>query len=429
MSRLTQRNLHGRSKAVLRFLPLSLILVAQAFLAQSLVFGQSGSEKWISTWVASPQAPLTLGPARAGTFSGKFNNQTVRMVVRTSIGGRRARVQLSNAYGATPLAIGGAHIALRAKDSAIAPGSDHALLFNGKPTCSIPPGAFILSDPVNIEVPKLGDLVVSVYVPGDTGIATTHSVGLHTTYISKQGDTTAAPEMADSITTQSWYWLSGVEVSAPAATASVVTFGDSITDGTRSTPNTDSSWPSFLAKRLPNIAVLNQGISANRVLRDGFGASALGRFDRDVISQPGVKWVTLLEGINDIGAGIGAEFVFGPKTNMPASDIVTADALILGYKQLIERAHEHHIKIMGSPLMPFEGAAYYSADGNGTRAAVNNWIRTSGAFDSLIDFDALMRSPDNPNRMRAEYDSGDHLHPNDEGYKAMAATINLALFD
>ncbi|HWE50816.1 MAG TPA: SGNH/GDSL hydrolase family protein [Bryobacteraceae bacterium] len=407
-------------------------LVAATLLFTSLAFGQT--ERWIPTWVASPQAPRSLGPARAGAFNGSFNDQTVRMVVHTSIPGHRVRVELSNAYGAKPLVVGSVHIALRVKDSAIAPDSDRTLMFNGKPSCSIPVGAFMISDPVNLDVPSQGDLAVSVYVPEDTGVATTHSVGLHTTWISKTGDVTGKPEITDATTTQSWYWISGVEVMAPARTASVVTFGDSITDGTRSTPNTDGSWPAFLAARLlgnpatSEVAVLNQGISANRMLQDGFGVSALARFDRDVVSQPGVKWMTILEGINDIGAGIGPDFVFTPNAKLPAKDIVTADQLIGAYKQIIERAHEHGIKVYGSPLMPFEGAAYYRESGNVIRQAVNEWIRTSGAFDALIDFDAITRDPANPNKMRAEFDSGDHLHPNNKGYKAMADAIDLSLF-
>jgi lysophospholipase L1-like esterase len=411
--------------------------VLLATLLSSLAFGQVAfgqSERWIPTWTASPQAPRSLGPARAGAFTGAFNDQTVRMTVHTSIGGHRVRIELSNAYGPKPLMVGAAHIALRVKDSSINPDSDRPLTFNGKPSCSIPVGAFMISDPVNLNVPSQGDLAVSVYVPGDTGIATTHSVGLHTTWISKTGDVTGKPEITDAMTTQSWYWLSSIEVTAPASASSVVTFGDSITDGTRSTPNTDGSWPAFLAARLQSnpatsrISVLNQGISANRVLQDGFGVSALARLDRDVLSQPGVKWMTILEGINDIGAGIGPDFVFTPNAKLPASDIVTADQLIGAYKQIIERAHEHGIKVYGSPLMPFEGAAYYSEPGNVTRQAVNQWIRTGGAFDALIDFDAITRDPANPNKMKPEFDSGDHLHPNNTGYKAMAGAIDLSLF-
>ncbi len=387
----------------------------------ALSLAQSPGEHWMPTWVSAQQQPRAQGGP-------SFNNQTVRMIVHTSVGGRRVRVQLSNAYGAAPLTVGAAHIAIHGKDSAIVPDSDRALFFNGKPACTIPAGAFLLSDPVNLEVPPLGDLAVSVYLPADTGPATNHSVGLHTTYISKQGEVTGAATILDSTTAQSWYFLSGIEVLAPGDAAAVVTFGDSITDGTRSTPNTDSSWPSFLARRLSNIAVLNEGISANRVLRDGIGSSALARFDRDVLGQAGVKWVTILEGINDIGVGLGNTFVFGPRPNAPPSDEVTPDDLIGGYRQMIERAHEHGIKVIGGTLMPFEGAPYYSENGNTVRQAVNRWIRSGGGFDAVIDFEAVTRSADTPNKMRADFDSGDHLHPNDAGYKAMADAVDLKLF-
>src|SRR5260370_6075988 len=356
------------------------------------------------------------------------------MIVRTTIGGNRVRVQLSNAYGGAPLQIGSAHIAIRSKDSAIVTGSDRALTFSGKPSFSIPVGAIAVSDAVNLDVPQRGDLVVSVYAPGDTGPATLHSVGLHTTYISKEGDAGGAAEIADAATSQSWYWLSSVDVVASANVAALVAFGDSITDGTRSTPNTDSSWPSFLAGRLlskpttERIAVLNEGISGNRILRDGIGPAGLARFDRDVLTQPGVKWVTVLEGINDIGAGIGEAFVFGPRPNSPASENPTADDLIGAYRQMIERAHTHGIKVIGCTLLPFEGAAYYSESGNAVRQSVNQWIRAGGAFDAVVDFDAVMRSPENPNSFRPEFDSGDHLHPNDAGYRAMAEAIDLTLF-
>jgi len=425
-------------------------IAAVGIFAVAFAFGQA-REHWIPTWVAAPQQgrpePVRMGQARgpasqsqtASQANGQrpagpivsFNNQTLRMIVHTSIGGSRVRIQLSNAFGATPLRIGAAHIALRAKDSATVPGSDRALTFSGQPSFTIPPGAVILSDPVNLDVPQRGDLAVSVFVPGDTGPATQHSVGLHTTYISKQGDAAGAPAMADATTSQSWYWLSSVEVAAPPDAAAVVTFGDSITDGTRSTPNTDSSWPSFLAARLQanpatsHIAVLNEGISGNRITRDGIGPAGLARFDRDVLTQPDVRWITILIGINDIGAGIGEFFVFGPRD---ASDNPTPDDIIGGYRQMIEKAHTHGIKVIGCTLTPFEGAPYYSESGNVVRQAVNQWIRTSRAFDAVVDFDAATRSPDNPNHIRAEFDSGDHLHPNDAGYKAMAEAVDLSIF-
>ena len=418
---------------VIGLLALVLIQISPVSFAQT-------AQHWVPTWVSAPQqprvpprppanAPATPRPAGPPIA---FNNQTIRMVVHTSIPGRRVRVQLSNAYGAAPVSLGPVHIALRGSESAIVSGSDRTLTFNGKPTVSIPPGAFMLSDAADLDVPKLGDVLVSVYVPSDSGPASLHANGLHPTYISKTGDATGEASIADPILAQSYYFLASVDVEAPAAAAAIVTLGDSITDGTRSTPNTDSAWPSALARRVlansatSNIAVLNQGIAANRVLRDGIGVSALARLDRDVLSVPGVKWMTIMEGINDIGAGLGANFVFSPRAEMPANMVVTPEELIGAYKQVIERAHEHGIKVFGSTLTPFEGAAYYTEHGNETRMSVNQWIRTSGAFDGVLDFDAVIRNPESANKFRAEFDSSDHLHPNDAGYKAMAEAFDLA---
>jgi lysophospholipase L1-like esterase len=413
--------------------------------------GSAGGELWIPTWVTAPQSPrasITVprpagAPAQPAPQANMprppapitaFNDQTVRMVVHTSIPGRRVRVHLANYYGDRPVKIGAAHIALRSKESGITAGSDRALMFNGQPSFTIPPGAQIISDAVDLDVPQAGDLAVSVYVPGDTGPASYHSAALHTTYIA-QGDATGQASLSDPKTSPSYFWLTGVDVMAPANTFTVVTLGDSITDGTRSTPDTDSAWPSFLARRMlanpatAHVAVLNEGIAANRVLRGGIGDGALARFDRDVVLQPNVKWVIVMEGINDIGAGIGEAFVFGLQPNAPASEIVAADDLIGAYRQIVERAHDHGIKIIGATLTPFEGAGYYTERGNETRKAVNQWIRTSNAYDAVADFDAVIKDPANPNRMKVEFDSGDHLHPSDAGYKAMAEAIDLSLFN
>jgi lysophospholipase L1-like esterase len=419
------KNLTSRWLALALFLQLNHLASAQ---------NGNGQEHWVATWAASPQqprvivpaapqAPPTAQPNTAPPPIASFNNQTVRMTVHTSIGGRRVRVQLSNAFGAGPLTIGAAHIAIRGKDSAIVPASDRVLLFGGKPSCSIPPGALMVSDPVDLDVPKMGDLAISVHVPGESGPLTMHAVGLHNTYISKSGDFTAQPVISDpAATSQSWYWLSGVDVLASADTAAIVAFGDSITDGTRSTPEANHNWPSYLAQRIPNVAIIDEGIAGNRILRDTVGPSALARFDRDVLSQSGVKWMTVLEGINDIGNSTRLN------TNIPASESVSADDLIVGQRQLIERAHSHGIKVIGCTLTPYEGAAYYSEKGEAIREAVNQWIRTGGAFDAVVDFDAATRNPDAPKQIRADYDSGDHLHPNDAGYKAMADSIDLSIF-
>lgn len=441
-----------------KYVPFAAVLVPallwQVALGQSSESSAGGAAHWVPTWVAAPQQgqappirlPQSSGAAQAQASAPasaaarptgplvRFNNQTVRMIVHTTIGGNRVRIHLSNLYGAAPLQIGAAHIAIRSKDSGIVAASDRALMFAGKRSSSIPAGASLVSDAVNLDVPQLGDLMVSLYVPGDTGPATLHSVGLHTTYVSKEGDQTGAPEIADAVTSQSMFWLSSVEVSAPANAAAVVTFGDSITDGTRSTPNTNSAWPSFLAARMlanratSHIAVLNEGISGNRIFRDGMGPAGLARFDRDVLLQPGIKWMTILEGINDIGAGDGEAFVFGPRPNAPPGENPTPDDIIGAYRQIIDRAHTHGIKVIGCTMLPFEGAAYYSEAGNKVRQAVNEWTRTSGAFDAVVDFDSLIKDPANPNHFRPEFDSGDHLHPNDAGYKAMADAIDLSIF-
>jgi lysophospholipase L1-like esterase len=348
------------------------------------------------------------------------------MVVRTSIGGRRARIEISNAFGAQALMVGAAHVALRQKESAIVPGSDRALTFSGKPSCTIPPGALMISDPVDLEIPQLGDLAISLYLPGETGLPTTHSTGLHTTYVSGPGDFTSAAAIASGTMSRAWYYISGVDVVAPASTGVIVAFGDSITDGATSTVDADQSWPSHFARRLlsspatAGFAIVNEGISGNRLLRDLAGANALARLDRDALVQPGAKWMVLLEGINDIGRGTAR--------NAQASDAVTVDELTGAMRQIVDRAHLRGIKVIGATLTPYEGAAYYSEAGEVMRQAVNQWIRTGGAFDAVIDFDAAVRDPNNPKQIRTDYNIRDHLHPNDAGYKAMSEAIDLAIF-
>ncbi len=396
-------------------------------------------EHWVTTWATAesiaPVAPLGGRPPRAdartarpspiGQIPETFANQTVRMIVRSSIGGRPVRVQLSNALGNRAVVIGAAHIAIRQKDAAIWPASDRALTFGGKASFSIPPGALIVSDPVDLDIPKLADLAVSLYFPKVTGPPAVHPLGLHTTYIAS-GDATGDATLSPSSTTTAYFGLSSVEILAPPGDAAIVAFGDSITDGFGTSPNKDQAWPALLAARLAAnkstamLGVLNMGISGNRVLRDGAGTNALARFDRDVLSRSGVRWMTLLEGINDI--------TFSAIPGMPPGEAVTAGDLIWGYRQIIARAHMHGIKVAGATIMPVEGVATYTASGEAVREAVNYWIRTSGAFDAVIDFDALVRDPANPKRVRAEFDSGDHVHPNDRGNQAMADAIDLSIF-
>jgi lysophospholipase L1-like esterase len=399
----------------------------------------NANEHWVATWAtAQALAPVaSLGapaprpqanqarPSPIGNIPETFKNQTVRMIVRTSIGGRRVRVQLSNALGNPALTVGAAHIALRQKDSAVLPASDRLLTFDGRASISIPPGALVVSDPVSLNVPKLTDLAISLYLPEDTGPPTVHPLGLHTTYIA-EGNATGDATLNLSATTTAYFWLSGVDVLTSSSAAVIVAFGDSITDGFGTTVNKDQAWPALLATRLAShkstsvLGVLNLGISGNRVLRDGAGTNALARFDRDVLGLAGVHWMTLLEGINDI--------TFSAIPGMPSTQAVTADDLIWGYRQITERAHMHGIKVAGATIMPVEGVPTYTGNGEAIRQEVNQWIRTGGAFDAVIDFDALTRDPANPKRLRPEFDSGDHVHPNDAGNQAMADAIDLSIF-
>ena len=383
----------------------------------------------MATWAASPQ-PRNAPPAGSAApatppVGATFNDETVRMVVRTSIAGKRIRLRLSNVHGANALRVGATRVALRSKDSEIVAGSSREVMFNGKAAVTIPAGSTMISDALDFDAGKLADVAISLYLPSDTGSPTMHGTGLHTTYVVK-GDQTNAASLADARTSNSWYFLAGLDVMAPADAMAIVAFGDSITDGATSTPNTDHSWPSLLAKRLQaseatsKIAIVNQGISGNRLLRDGTGSNALARFDRDVLAQPGVKWVTLMEGINDIGQGTRA--------GAPAENAVTLDELIGAQKQFIERAHSAGLKVVGATLTPYEGAAYYSEAGEKIRAALNQWIRTSGAYDAVVDFDAVIRDPEHPLQFKAGYNIMDHLHPNDAGYEAMASAVDLSVF-
>ena len=376
----------------------------------------------------SSSAQRGRGPAGAVFRVTTLSNQTVRMVVRTSIGGRRTRVRLSNAFGSTPVIVGSAHLARRGTGSSIVAGTDRALTFAGKASFTMMPGVVVVSDPVDLEVPALADLAVSLYLPSDTGSPTAHATALHTTYISTAGDFTSQSEFPLGGTTQQYYWLASVEVAAPADASAIVAFGDSITDGARSTPDTNNSWPALLAARLvankatPNVAVINEGIGGNRLFTDATGLAgvgALARLDRDVFSHPGVKWLMILEGINDIGT-LGAA--------NPPSEPITKDDLIWVLQQVIDRAHAHGIKVVGCTLTPYEGAGYARENGEAIRTAVNTWIRTSGAFDAVVDFEAATRDPNNPKRFKPEFDPGDHLHPNDAGYKAMADAVDLSIF-
>ena len=390
----------------------------------------SGGE-WIGTWSASPQEVWAADFFAPVAIPRSLRDQTVRQIARVSLGGSQVRVELSNEFGEHPLVIGAAHVALADKGSAIVPGSDRALTFGGSPTVTIPPGAPVLSDPVELTVPPLGNLAISVYLPEITPTATWHNEGVQTTYISGPGDLTGETDFTPAQTATSRIFLSGIMVDKARDARAIVTFGDSITDGATSTPDANHRWPDFLAERLvaagAEVAVLNEGISGARVLRDRMGDNALARFDRDVLSHPHVDTVILMMGINDIG---WPGTILVPEGEPAPS----ADDIIAGYRQLIARAHAADMRIIGATLTPFEDTfagnplfGYYDEAKEAKRQAVNEWIRTSGAFDGVIDFDAVARDPANPRHIKAEFDSGDHLHPQDTGYQAMADSVELEL--
>jgi lysophospholipase L1-like esterase len=372
---------------------------------------------WVTTWAASPMA---------GTWADEFQNQTVRMIVHVSVGGNRIRVEFSNAFGTDSLTIDSAHVAIQRQGAAVEPGSDRTLTFGGSPSVTIPPGAPEISDAVELNVVPSSNLAVSIYVREKTQPATYHQLALHKTYISGPGDFTATKDMKHPWTTSSYYWLSAVDVEAGTESSGIVTLGDSITDGFASTIDGNRQWPSQLAARLladpatEDLAVANEGIGGNRILHDVIGPNALERLDRDVLARDGVKYMIVLESINDLG--------WPHQPGAHESQEVTAQRLIAGLLQIIQRAHAHGIKVVGGTLTPYQGASYYSDEGEAKRETINRWILTSGAFDGVIDFAAAVRDPSNARRFLPAYDSGDHLHPNDAGYKAMADAINLSLF-
>lgn len=378
---------------------------------------------WSGTWGASPVFPMGQ----------EINNQTIRQFVRISCGGSSIRVRFSNETSPNPLVIGSAHLAVGAAGGGIKPGTDHKLTFGGGDSITVPPGAPALSDPVDMSVADLSTMAISIFVPRWTGLAVVHPSGNQTGYISKTGNYTGDEKIEGASLNKFRFFLTGVDVGGPQKTrATIVAFGDSITDGYGSTGDADKRWPDQLAERLNSqgqgrYGVINAGISGNRLLHDSpaamFGPNALARFDRDVLSIPGLSHVIVLEGINDIGQAAS----FGvPEQTVSAKQITAA------LEQLIDRAHTRGVKVIGATLLPFEGttfANYWSEVGERERQAVNDWIRNEAPFDGVIDFDKAVQDQAKPTWLKPEYDCGDHLHPNDAGYKAMADAIDLKLFD
>lgn len=393
------------------------LLPAKSCFAQETVAPPGNDIHWVGTWGTSPQLtePRNLPPPPG------LSSNTLRQVVHVSIGGKKLRVRFSNAFGNGPVTMNAAHLARSNSGSSLATDSDRPLTFGGKPSVTIPVGEIVFSDPLDFDLAPLSDVAVTILfnaVPGDV----TGHPGSRTTSYLQSGDAAAAASLPAATRVVHWYILTGIDVAAEDSAAAIVTLGDSITDGRGSTDDRNNRWPDDLARRLQsdentrNIAVLNEGIGGNCVLHGGLGPTALSRFDRDVLDQAAVRWLIVLEGVNDIGGSRG--------TNSPvAQDLIAAD------QKFIDRAHAKNIRVYGATILPFTGSQYDSPAHEAARLAVNEWIRHSGKFDAVIDFDAATRDPQNPAHLLPVADSGDHLHPGVKGYELMAATIDLKLFE
>jgi len=393
-------------------------------LVASVASGQSApQDRWTATWAASQLASAPRPPADSVDRVLTVANRTLRQIVRVSAGGSRIRIKLTNQYGDRRLVIGSAHVALRTSGAAIDQATDRTVTFNGRSSVIIRAGAYLVSDPIALAVPQLADVAISLFIADTARLSTRHALGLQTNYLSA-GDSTAAVSFTPDTTVRFWSFLAGVDVVNPALTGLIVTLGNSITDGAASVADSNGRWPDVLARRLlssrePPKAVVNAGISGNRVLTYGAGPSALERFDRDVLMQPGVTHIIVLEGVNDISTGTNSA--------NPANE-TSAEELIAGHKQLIDRAHQRGLLIYGATLTPTGGMRGITPDRLAKRDALNAWIRTSGAYDGVIDFDKATRDPADTTRFLPAYDSGDHLHPSPAGLKAMGEAVDLALF-
>jgi len=432
---LSSLGLEGRVGGVSRKLAAGFATLVIAILTLAVPAGYAANAAAHSPWVA------TWGAGMVAVDSGSapdFTGHTLREIVHSSVGGEQARVWFSNRFGTVPLHIGAAHIALSAStsfganpdgtpnQSGIQAGTDHALTFNNMDSVVIPPGAEVVSDPVVLNVPALTDIAVSIYFPDHTMATTEHSDSNQISYAATGNQVGAADLGGKSWPSKPWYVVSGVDVDAPGD-STVVAFGDSITDGAYATVNENHRWPDYLASRLAAdpgtkkagvLGVVDVGIGGNRVLLDGYGPNAVSRINSDVIARSGARYVIILESINDIGRFTSDHQPYGDLTQR----------LEAGIAQIAAQAHQHGIKVIGATLTPYQGCGYYSDAGNQVRNAVNEWIRTSPIFDGVADFDKAVRDPQNPQQFAAQYDSGDHLHPKDAGYQAMAAAIDLSLF-
>ena len=393
---------------------------------------------WVGTWATAPQP--------SGPTVQSFHDQTLRLIVHTSIGGSIVRIKISNTYGDRPMSIGAAHIGLRTSGAEIEPSSDRSLTFGKRHSADIKPGTTIESDPVGLDVPALADLAISIFLPDPTAVTTVHSLSKQTSYISESGDHSADRKFPVAKSIRNWPFLTGVEVMTSSRGTGIVAFGSSLTDGDGTTSDSNRRWPDVLAERLQKagqteLGVLNEGIIGNRLLKDSpveavegrfgriLGESGLARFERDVLAQPRVKYVIVGLGINDIAF----------PGSLTTDDEVTVEMIIAGYRQLISHAHRKGVKIIGTTNPPFENSflalpppaetiLFYTPKKEIVRQKVNEWILRSGEFDGVVDLDKVLRDPNRPTRLNPAYDSGDHLHPNDSGAIVEAGAFPLNLF-
>jgi lysophospholipase L1-like esterase len=396
-----------------------LAVIALGILSIEAATATAQKTNWTGSWAAAPVA------APASDILSGSSGATFRDTVHLSLGGNAIRLQISNEFGAAPLKVASVHAALSAGSGAIQPATDHVVTFDGSDSIVIPTGTFVISDPIAMKVQPFADIAVSFFVPKQDGVTLSYHAFASSSNYAAPGNLTAATAMPGARKINSWYLLKGIDVDTDSRAASIVILGASITDGYNSTPDKNLRWPDDLAIRLqadPRTAqfgVLNEGISGSRILHDVTGPSALSRLDRDALSPTRAKYIIVSLGHNDIGR------TFFP---IRPNEQVTAEQIIWGLRQIVLRAHASRIKVLGATLSPFGRAAYYNDAGNEMRKAVNNFILTSGIFDGSIDFDRATRDPAHPERLLPAFDSGDHLHPNDAGYKAMADSIDLSLF-
>jgi lysophospholipase L1-like esterase len=387
---------------------------------------QPPAEHWVGSWATAVQAPEqgnALAPA-------DLTDATLRQVVHLSLGGGALRVRLSNAFGTAPLHIAAAHIARPTANGGIDPATDKALTFSGAPDVTIPAGADYVSDPVAFDAGPSSDVAISLYFDKPPVSQTGHPGSRATSFVA-HGNLVGAAQLPNAKTVEHWYEIEGLDVQAAAGAESVIAFGDSITDGHGSTTNGNDRWPDVVARTLrenestSDIAVLNAGIGGNHLLTDGLGPNALARFDRDVLTPPGVKAVILLEGINDLGG-----LTFSGEVPLAAHEALV-QRIIAADEQIVTRAHAHGILVYGAPITPDMGSDYYHPDAQNEadRQAVNAWIRVRGNFDGVIDFDAVVRDPAHPDHLLPAYDSGDHLHPGPAGYRVMGEAAARAIID